>query len=150
MVLQSVLCGWFYDKLARHVEGQLGAPPEELKDVPLWPQVVDSLKDAAQLLLINVVCLAVQIIPGFGAILGLCGSYYFTCNALGLEYLDYPLSLRGLRRPEKRAFARRHRLQTLGFGTSVVLLAIVPVFNAVFLTTAVTGAVLLHQRLCRE
>ena len=72
---------------------------------------------------------------------------YFTCSTLGFEYFDYLLSLRGLRRSEKLAFARRRRPFTLGLGTSVAVLAFVPIINAVFLTTAVVGAVLLHKRL---
>jgi uncharacterized protein involved in cysteine biosynthesis len=80
-------------------------------------------------------------------VLGLCGSYYFTSYTLGLEYFDYPLALRGLRRPEKLAFGRRHRLHVLGLGTAVAILALVPIVNAVLLTTAVTGAVLLHRQI---
>ena len=45
------------------------------------------------------------------------------------------------------AFARRHRWHTLGLGTAVAALAFVPVVNAVFLTTAVAGAVLLRKRI---
>jgi CysZ protein len=147
MTLQTILCGWFYDRLARQVELQIGTRPEDLRDVPLWPQAVDALRAVSLLVLVNAGCIVVQIVPGVGTVLGLCGSYYFTCSTLGFEYFDYPLSLRGLRRSEKLAFTRRHRPHTLGLGTAVAMLAVIPVVNAVFLTTAVTGAVLLHRRL---
>lgn len=149
LILQSALCAWFYDRLARRVELRLGAKPEDLREVPIWPQAVDAMRDVGWLLAINVGCLAVQIIPGVGTVLGLSASYYFTSYTLGLEYFDYPLALRGLRRSEKRAFARRHRLHVLGLGTAVAILALVPIVNAVLLTTAVTGAVLLHRQLGR-
>jgi len=147
MALQTILCGWFYDRLARQVELQIGTRPEDLRDVPFWPQAVDALRAVGLLALVNAGCIVVQIVPGVGTVLGLLGSYYFTCSTLGFEYFDYPLSLRGLRRSEKLAFTRRHRPHTLGLGTAVAMLALIPVVNAVFLTTAVTGAVLLHRRL---
>ena len=99
------------------------------------------------LIFINIGCIGVQFVPVVGSILGLCGSYYFTCSTLGLNFLDYPLGLRGQRRREKLLFVRQHRMHTLGLGTVVAMLVIVPVVNAVFLTTAVTGAVLLHRRI---
>lgn len=147
MVLQGILCGHFYGRLAEQVELQLGMRREEIKDVPFGVQVADTFRDVSSLILVNAGCLVVQIIPGLGTVVGLASSYYFTCFTLGLEYWEYPLALRGLRRGEMREFARRHRAQTLGLGTMVTLMALVPLVNAVLLTTAVTGAVLLHRRL---
>ena len=150
LVSQAALCCWFYDRLARQVEYRLGTKPEDLKDAPVIVQVTDALRAVGFLLGVNIICFLVQLIPVAGSALGLCGSYYFTCATLGFEFFDYPLSLRGLRRSEKLAFARRRRLHTLGLGTSVAVLAFVPVVNAVFLTTAVTGAVLLHKRIAES
>ena len=95
----------------------------------------------------NAVCLGVQLVPVVGTMAGLCGSYYFTCATLGFEYFDFPMALRGMRRREKLAFVRRHRACTLGLGTVVMAMAMLPILNALFLTTAVIGAVLLHRRL---
>jgi CysZ protein len=147
IVLQAVLCSWFYDRLARQVELQLGTDGGELRAAPLAAQTIDALRAAGFLIAANAVCLGVQLIPVVGAPLGLCGGCYFICATLGFEYFDYPLALRGLRRRDKIAFVRRHRVSTLGLGAAVAALAVVPVLNAVFLTTAVVGAVLLHRRL---
>jgi len=147
LVLQGILCGHFYGKLARQVVLQLGARPEEIKEVPLSYQVADTLRDVGFLAVVNAACIAVQIVPGIGSILGICGGYYFNCFTFGLDFFDHPLALRGVRRREKRAFAKRHRAHTLGLGTAVLALTLLPVVNAVLLTTAVTGAVLLHRRL---
>jgi uncharacterized protein involved in cysteine biosynthesis len=146
IVLQAALCSWFYDRLARQVELQLGVDPSQLRSVPLAGQTADALRAVRFLILANAACLAVQLIPLVGTVLGMCGGYYFTCTTLGFEYFDYPMALRGLRRNEKIAFVRRHRSLTLGLGTAVMLLAMLPVVNAVLLTTAVTGAVLLHRQ----
>lgn len=147
LVLQGIVCGHFCSKLARQVELQLGMRPEEIKEVPFTYQVSDTLRDVGFLAAVNVACICVQIVPGVGSILGVCGSYYLNCFTFGLDYLDHPLALRGTRRREKRQFAKRHRGHTLGLGTAVLAITLLPVVNAVFLTTAVTGAVLLHRRL---
>lgn len=147
IVLQGVFCGHFYERLAQRVERELGLPPEQIRDLSLTAQAADSLADAGYLLLVNGGCLILQVIPVLGTVAGLAGSYYLTCSRLGMEYLDYPLNIRGLRRTERRAFAQRHRPHVLGLGTAVAVLTLVPIVNAVLLTTAVTGAVLLHRRL---
>ncbi|MCX7424721.1 MAG: EI24 domain-containing protein [Planctomycetia bacterium] len=147
VVLQGIFCGHFYGKLAEQVERQLGLRPEEIRDVPFSHQVVDTLRDVGFLGGVNLGCLAIQIIPGLGSVVGLAGSYYFSCSTLGRDYFDHPMSLRGMRRREKLQFARRHRAHVLGLGTAVALVTLVPIVNAVLLTTAVTGAVLLHRRL---
>ena len=146
-VLQGVLCGHFYGKLAEQVELQLGMRPDEIKDVPFAHQVADTAGDVGFLILVNAGFFALQIIPVLGTIVGTAGSYYYTCMTLGTDFLEHPLALRGMRRQERRRFARQHRAHTLGLGTAVALIALVPVVNAVLLTTAVTGAVLLHRRL---
>jgi CysZ protein len=147
ITMQIAVCGYFYGKLAVQVELLLGTKKEELVEIPLMHEIVDTSRESLSLVFINLLCLIVQIIPVFGAIVGIPGSYYFTTNALGREYWDYPLSLRGFRRKEKHEFARRHRLHTLGLGTAVAIIFLIPIVNAVLLTTAVTGAVLLHRKL---
>jgi uncharacterized protein involved in cysteine biosynthesis len=91
--------------------------------------------------------LVLHIIPVVGSVAAVGGSIYFDCWVLGLDYFEYPLGLRGKARREMRQFCKAHRLQTLGLGAAVLLMALVPVLSAVFLTTAATGAVLLHRRL---
>ena len=147
LVLQGILCGHFYSKLAAQVELQLGMRPEEIKDVPFAYQVSDTLRDVSFLAVVNMACVCVQIVPGIGSLVGVCGSYYFNCFTFGLDYFDHPMALRGIRRREKRAFAKRHRAHTLGLGTVVLAITLLPVVNSVLLTTAVTGAVLLHRQL---
>jgi uncharacterized protein involved in cysteine biosynthesis len=150
LVMQIVACGYFYGRLARQVELLLGMKKEEMVETPLVHQITDTLWETLSIVLVNLACLLFQFVPGVGAIVGISGSYYFTCLALGREYWDYPLSLRGLRRKEKHRFAGQNRLRTLGLGTAVMILFLIPIVNAVLLTTAVTGAVLLHRKILQE
>lgn len=147
LLLQSILCGYFYGKLARQVEVQLGMRPEDLQDVSLGREIVDGLRDVAMLVLVNGGLLLLHLLPVIGSIVAVGGSLYFDCRMLGQDYFEYPLSLRGRSPREVREFCRANRFQTLGLGASVLLLALLPVISAVFLTTAATGAVLLHRRL---
>jgi CysZ protein len=145
--LEGVLCGWFYYRLARNIERKLGIAPDELADVPWTKQVGDTFVEVAALLAGNLGFLALHLIPVLGSVVGTAGGLYFDCWLLGRDYLAYPLDLRGRRRAEKLAFARRHRGQTLGLGAAVLLFNFVPLLGPVLLTTAVAGAVLLHREL---
>jgi CysZ protein len=147
VILQGIFCGHFYSKLAEQVELRLGMAREDIREVRFTQRVVDTLGDAGFLTGVNFGLLLLHCVPGFGSLISVAGSYYFTCMTLGSDYLEHPLSLRGKRRPERQAFARRNRSHTLGLGTGVALVSLVPLVNAVLLTTAVAGAVLLHRRL---
>lgn len=146
-VLEGVLCGHFYGKLARHVELDLGTEPDELREISLSYQLYDTARDVFSLIGINVGFLALHIIPVIGSIAGFCGAAYFDCLLFGRDYFDFPLALRGKRRSEKLAFIRGHRAHTLGLGTSVLLFNFVPIVGSVVLTTAAVGAVLLYHRI---
>jgi uncharacterized protein involved in cysteine biosynthesis len=147
LLLQAILCGHFFGKLARQVEIQLGADPAELEEPPLASQVVDALIDLSLLLAINLGLLFLNLVPVLGSLAAAGGSFAFDCYLFGAGYLDFPLGLRGWRRRERRQFTRRFRYHTLGLGTVVFLVTLIPLAGAVVLATAVVGAVLLHRRL---
>ncbi len=146
-LLEGILCGHFYGKLAQEVELQIGTPPEDLREIPFRYQVVDSVRDFAALVVINLGFLTMNCIPVAGSIVGLCGALYFDSRILGCGFLEFPTGLRGMRRKEIREFCRRHQSHTLGLGAAVLLFSLIPLVGAVLLTTAATGAVLLHHRL---
>ena len=147
VLLQGILCGHYYGKLAREVELQLGMRPEDIREISLGYHILDALRDFFALAGINTAFLMLNCIPVFGSIIALCGALYFNCYIFGRDYLDYPLALRGMRRKEKHQFARQHRAHTLGLGAVVLLFNLIPILGAVVLTTAATGAVLLYRRL---
>ena len=98
------------------------------------------------------ICLSFSLsLVGFIAIIGaplaIVGSMYRTWFLFGFDFIDYPLSLRGIRRADKVAFVRHYRPHTLGLGAAVFLLEFLPIINSVLLTTAVIGAVIVNRRL---
>lgn len=148
VLLQGVFCAWFFSHLARRVELALGASDSELCELPLSAQVLDALRAAARLLLVNVLLLLLlHLLPGVGSVAAVVISLYVNAWILGAEYLSYPMELRGLRLRERKARAREFLPATLGLGTVVCVLLLVPFVGAVFQTTAVVGAVLMHRRL---
>jgi uncharacterized protein involved in cysteine biosynthesis len=150
LLLQAILCGYFYARLACQVELLRGLKREELKDLPLADQVIEAVQKTALLIGINVGFLLLHCVPFVGSVVAICGALYCDCLFFGREFLDYPLSLRGRPAAEKREFFRQNRMQVLGLGASVLLLNFVPLLGAVLSTTAVTGAVLLHQQLALD
>jgi uncharacterized protein involved in cysteine biosynthesis len=146
VLLNGVLCGHFYTKLAREVELQLGTPAGHMGDVPFAYQVADTFRDVAALLAVNVGLLALNVVPLVGSVIGLVLTLYFDAFIFGRDYLDFPMSLRGMRRADKLAACRARRAETVGLGAAVFLLSLVPVVGSVGLATAATGSVLMYQR----
>ena len=147
IVFQGIFCGFFYSRLAREVEIQLGLTPDRMREVPLLYQITDALLDLTALTAVAVGCFLFGWIPIIGAPVALAFGLYFDGFVFGMDYLDYPQALRARGRSVQRAFARRHRAATLGLGTSVMLITFIPLLSPVLLTTAATGAVLLYREL---
>jgi CysZ protein len=146
-VLQGLLCDFFYTRLARRVELELGAHPSELREVPFWLDLLDGLVSLTVLVVLNVGLLVLHCVPVAGSLLAAACSLLVACWVFGLYFMRFPLVLRGRRRGHRGAFARRHPGQTLGMGAVVFACNLLPVVNAVLLTGAVVGAVLLHREL---
>ncbi len=144
-LFQGILCDIFYRKLTHRVEVQLGARPGELGEVSFLADVLDTFLALGALVFFNVCFLFLHCVPVVGSILALVCSLYFTCWVFGITFIGYPLVMRGVRRRQRIAFAREHRGQTLGIGAIVFLCNLLPLVNAVLLTSAVVGAVLLHR-----
>jgi len=147
LTLGALLSDYFLDKLVRQVELRLGLSPDEMQDVPLLRSAIDTLKSLALLIFINVALLTLHVVPVIGSAVGLAGALYWDSLIFGYELFAYPLALRGKRREDIKAFTNTHRPYTLGLGASVLALGLVPLIGAVTLTTAATGATLLHRRL---
>lgn len=146
VVLGGVISGHFYAKLARRVEMRLGMRQEEMSDVPLRYQVADALRDLGALIVINGGLLLLNFVPVIGSIVAFPLGVYLDGFVLGYDYVDLPMSLRGMRRESKRARAKAHRWEVAGLGASVIGLNFVPVVGSVLLATAAAGAVLMHRR----
>jgi CysZ protein len=147
LFLSGIFSGLLNERLAIAVERKLGTPPGDLKPTSFQYQVIDSFRDLAAMLGMAAFSLMIGCIPVIGAVLGPVLNLYVDWRVLGFDYLDIPMSLRGLPRAEKRAFAKTHRAQQLGLGAAAFVLNLVPFLGSLLLTTATIGAVLLYHRL---
>ncbi|MEA2707797.1 MAG: CysZ protein [Phycisphaerales bacterium] len=146
ILLNGILCGYFYGKLAREVEIRLGMPADEMKEITFRHQVVDTVRDLGAVIGINLGVLALNIIPGLGTVIAFPLGAYFNALLLGKDFLDFPLALRGLRREQKKQIIREHRWQTIGLGAAAFLFQLIPILGAIVSATAVVGAVILNRR----
>jgi CysZ protein len=147
LLLQSVFCAWFFSQLARHVDLFLGTPESELTDPPIVAQISDALRAALKLIIVNVFVLLLHLIPGIGSIAALVIGLYVDAFILGSEFFGYPLELRGIRWRDRQRIAKAHLGATLGLGTVVSCLILIPVVGAAIQATSVVGAVLLFRRI---
>jgi len=88
VLVQGILCDHFYAKIAEKVERQLGLPESEIEEVSFGYQIYDGVMDSGWLFLVNTACFLVQIIPGIGTVLGVCGGLYNNCMTLGGDQLS--------------------------------------------------------------
>jgi CysZ protein len=68
--------------------------------------------------------------------------FWFLFNAwyMTLTYLDYPTDNHRISFKATRAWLKERRLEGLGFGVSVLIAAMIPVFNLLVMPAAVAGA----------
>lgn len=95
-------------------------------------------------LAIALTALALSILfPPIGAPLGILTAI-FLC---GLDFLDVPLSARGISLREKLGVVGRNKSLALGFGTASYLMLLIPGVNLLSLPVGVVGATLLTDQL---
>lgn len=146
VLLNGILCGYYYGKLAREVEIRLGMPPEQMRDITFKHQVIDTFRDLGAVIAINLGVLALNVVPGLGTVIAFPVGAYCNLLLLGKDFLDFPLGQRGLRRDEKWQTVKRRRYETLGLGAAVFLFQLIPILGAIVSATAVVGAVVLNRR----
>ncbi|MFD0566340.1 EI24 domain-containing protein [Kitasatospora saccharophila] len=140
----------FYESLSAKVEATEGGGPPE-PDVPLWRELWVASRDSVAVLLRAAAFGLVLFLCGFLPVLGqtvvpvlaLCVSgYYLTAELTGT-----PLQKRGLPQKERLRLLRSRLPMTLGFGTGLTLLFLVPGLTVLAMPGAVAGATLLAREL---
>jgi CysZ protein len=106
--------------------------------------MLEGLKLVLLQMVVGVLALAASLIfPPIGAPIGVLTAIFI----VGLDYLDVPLSARGLKLREKLALVWRHKSAAAGFGLAGYLLLLIPIVNLFSLPVGVIGATLLATRL---
>jgi uncharacterized protein involved in cysteine biosynthesis len=139
--------GFFLTRLARKTEVLLGVEEGELKDVSVMEGAVDVAKDLAGMIGVNLLLLGVGFIPVAGVLVAIPLGLYFNSFRLGVEFLELPMGLRGMRRSEIVMFAKINSHHTLGLGMVMVLAGFVPLVGPMLAPSAAVGAVLLYRKI---
>lgn len=150
LLMQNIIAGHLMSKLAERVERELGVEDGTLASVPFRRQVIDGGLDTVMLLSINGAGLLIQFVPVVGTVVGVPLVFLGDAWVLGGDFLAHPLNLRGQTFGERQRFLRRHWRETVGVGSAVVPLGLVPVVGGLVAACAVVGAVLLHRELAAE
>lgn len=141
----------FYDRLSMAVEVERGTLPtgfgwrEEL--VAVGQSIGHSLLAAGLWVAVLALLALLNLLPGFGTVLELVGSWVATGWFFAREMLDGPTSRRGWSFGEKLALIRREPAACLGFGLASTVVLLVPLLNVFVLPVAVVGGTLLFLEL---
>jgi uncharacterized protein involved in cysteine biosynthesis len=145
-ILTTILCGYFFSRLALEVERLIGIGDQDLKPVSLAAEAAGLIFSLVVLIVGSTVLIALVFIPIVGGILSFVVGTLFTCWIMGLDYLGYPLALRGLTRWRQYPFGLENSSRAIGLGLFVSFCELLPIIGAIPLTSAVVGAVLLHRK----
>ena len=145
-ILTTILCGWFFSRLALEVERLIGLGDRELTPVSFAAEAAGLVFSLLVLIVGSTVLIGLVFIPIVGGFLSFIVGTLFTCWIMGLDYLGYPLALRGLARWQQYPFGLQNSARTIGLGLFVSICELLPIVGAIPLTSAVVGAVLLNRK----
>ncbi|MBF4569866.1 EI24 domain-containing protein [Plantibacter sp. VKM Ac-2880] len=143
----------FYERIWADVERSLGDAPAESGE-SAWRGLLTGIGRSLGLLLLTIPTAAVLFLLGFIPIIGqtvvpvagvVVSGWFLT-----LELTGYAFDARGLSVRERRRLLARRRSRTLGFGTAVAVLFLVPVLSVLVMPAAVSGATVLARRALAE
>lgn len=154
-MMTNLLASPFLGLLAEKVEARLHTPEyaeqslskmalrtviRELRKLTYW------LTRAAGL---GVITLILWFIPGLSVVNPVIW-YVFGAWVMAMQYVDIAADNNGLSFPELLALLRRQRMEAMGFGGMVMLLASIPVVNLFVVPMAVAGGVVFFVKHARD
>ncbi|MDP6446991.1 MAG: EI24 domain-containing protein, partial [Pirellulaceae bacterium] len=146
-LMEGVLCGYFYGILVEKVERSLGIAEDEITSISFLYNLVDTIINLTLLISVNVVFFMLNFFPIIGGLAALVLSTGFTWFILGVDFLNYPLALRGVRRLDQFRYGRRHLGHNVGIGGAIFFFEFLPIIGAILVTSTAVGAVLLHRKI---
>ena len=133
-----LLAGPILDRLSQRVETIHGTDVQRAEKGLTW-EVAQSLRVRLRLLASSPGILLVGLLPLLGPVLVLLWS----SHVLALQETDGPLARRGLPSRARRAWHRRYRAESLGFGMAGLAFLLVPVANFLLAPILTVGGTLL-------
>ena len=144
-IVGNILASPFLDAMTERILADLGEklPPSRGPLRALLRSLVNQTLKLVFFGAIQLALLLLHLIPGVGTVLHPILSTFVGVLFLGFEYLDYPLDARHVPVPGRFSWLGKRLAPTLGFGTVLFPVLLIPFFGYVSLPLAVAGAALL-------
>lgn len=143
-IIANIIAAPFNSLLSANIEARLtGRKPEDVTQDKFWKIAARSIGSEIRKLLVFVKWLIPLVIITFIPVINVISPFLwflFAAWSFSLEYLDYPLANRGLLFTDIREYTRKHRMRSLGLGTSVFIMTSIPFVNFFAMPVAVAGA----------
>jgi uncharacterized protein involved in cysteine biosynthesis len=143
------VCSFFYGLFVEKVENTLGIAFNEKKTPPIMIQILDSLFFGFLVATLGLVALLFSFLPFLGLPFMLL-VLLLQAACLGMEFFDFPLSLRGLVFINKLHFFRQQIPAVFGTGLVALVFAPIPVLNSCLFTLCILGATFETRRLYHQ
>ena len=148
-LVANFICAPFNGLLAEAVEHELKGSVQSsstglmqaLKETPksLWAEA----RKLGYFLSRAIPLLILFIIPGVNLLAPFLW-LAFSAWLLSKEYLDYPMANHGLSFDLQGQLIKQHRISSLSFGASIMILTMIPIVNFIVMPLAVAGATALY------
>ena len=141
---------WFYARIWRAVEDDLGEFTARLPEPGFWRSNLDALRLVVRAIFTGLLLALIGLIPVVGTVAAVVLGVVLSGRLVALELTTRPLEARGMTRAERRAALRSHSPRVLGFGVAVHLIFFVPGGAILVMPAAVAGATLLARHVLGE
>ena len=145
-VLGNLIAAPFNDVLSEQTEqlitGQLLDEQFSLRQIgkDLWRVMQDEVRKMSIFIILMILLLVVNILPGIGSLIYAVCSVLLTVFFLIVEYTGYVFSRKHLGFKEQRRFIAANRMTTLGFGLAVMCTLMIPFVQFLTIPLAVVAA----------
>lgn len=145
-VVGNLIAAPFNDLLSEKTEalltGRLNGEPFSLRQfgVDLWRVMKDEVRKMSIFILLMILILAFNFLPGIGSAFYAVCSIVLTVFFLIVEYTGYVFSRKHLGFTEQRHFIYSNKMSTLGFGLAVMCMLFIPFVQFLTIPIAVVAA----------
>jgi CysZ protein len=143
----------FYEKIAEHVENELGDPPPG-RDETFWQgfarQTGESLRLAVAGVGLALSMFLIDLLPAVGTVLALSVGLVVGGRLLVVELTGRALEARGFDLDERRRAVAAKRARTGAFGAVAYLMLLTPGLSVVSMPSVVAGATILARDLLAQ
>jgi len=136
--LALLLAGPLLERLSQHVEAICGKGMPRVDKGFTW-EITQSLRGRLRLVATAPAILMISLLPLLGPVVG----FLWSSHVLALQETDGPLARRGLPSRARRAWHKRYRAESLGFGMAALVFLLVPVANFLLVPILTVGGTLL-------